>query len=63
MRREKPMKPALVTEDKFAAEPVEMEDLDSADTCHDCGAWINPMLYPCNERTCPVRKRHTDFGR
>lgn len=34
-------------------EPIEIEDLDQASGCPDCGAQINPMLYPCLEKTCP----------
>lgn len=32
-------------------EPIEMEELDRAN-CPDCGQRL-PLLYPCNERTCP----------
>ena len=35
-------------------EPIEMEELDRANTCVDCGIGL-PLLYPCNERTCRQR--------
>lgn len=36
-------------------EPVTLDDM----CCSDCGARINPMLYPCLEQTCPQRALST----
>ena len=32
------------------------DNAKAATTCPDCGAKINPMLYPCLEQTCPVAR-------
>lgn len=30
-------------------DPVTLDDM----CCSDCGALINPLRYPCHEKTCP----------
>ncbi len=35
---------------EIEVEPVTMDDLER---CQDCGAKINPMMFPCFEKTCP----------
>ena len=40
-------------------ESVELADLALPDSCPDCGVFL-PLLYPCNERTCPNREIKND---
>lgn len=29
------------------------QELEALERCPDCGALVNPMLFPCFEKTCP----------